>query len=87
MQDMTENPPILKGAEEARWLRKLDRVTAAHEKTRQRLDETLADARQAGVTLTAISEHTPYSREWARRIAARIWSTRAENRADTSPSE
>jgi hypothetical protein len=72
MQDMAANTPDLTNAEKARWLQKLDRATAAHAKTRQRLDEIVAGARQAGVSLTAISEHSPYSREWARRIADRI---------------
>lgn len=69
---MAANTPDLTDAEKARWLRQLDRATAAHMKTRQRLDEIVAGARQAGVPLTAISEHSPYSREWARRIADRI---------------
>lgn len=54
------------------WLRKLDRATAAHEASRQHLDELVADARNAGVPLVAIAEHTPYSREWARRIADKV---------------
>ncbi|MHA6761843.1 hypothetical protein [Streptacidiphilus sp. PAMC 29251] len=57
---------------EAQWLRKLDRATAAHEKTRASLETLIADARDAGVSLTAIAEHTPYSREWVRKIAMRI---------------
>lgn len=63
--------------ETARWLRQLDKATAAHEKTRRQLDDLVADARQAGVSLTAISEHSPYSREWVRRIAARVIGSRA----------
>ncbi|MER8004793.1 hypothetical protein [Streptomyces sp. NPDC094149] len=82
---MAANTPTLEDAEKARWLRKLDRATAAHEKTRQRLDELVADARQAGVPLTAISEHTPYSREWVRNIAARVQAARAT--ADVEGSE
>lgn len=57
---------------EAAWLRKLDRATAAHEKARATLEELIADARTAGVPLMTIAKHTPYSREWARKIADRI---------------
>lgn len=81
---MAAKTPTLKGAQEARWLRQLDRASVAHEKTRQRLDELVADAREAGVSLTAISEHTPYSREWVRTIAARVQAART---AEDAPSE
>ncbi|MEB8338031.1 hypothetical protein [Streptomyces endophyticus] len=57
---------------EAQWLRKLERATIAHEKARRALDEVIADARTAGVPLMTIAKHTPYSREWARKIAHRI---------------
>lgn len=57
---------------EAAWLTKLDRATKAHEKARTALDELVADARAAGVPLMTIAKHTPYSREWARKIADRI---------------
>ncbi|MEV8523154.1 hypothetical protein AB0451_03200 [Streptomyces sp. NPDC052000] len=57
---------------EASWLAKLDRATKAHEKARTALDELVADARAAGVPLMTIAKHTPYSREWARKIADRI---------------
>ncbi|WNI15237.1 hypothetical protein [Actinacidiphila sp. ITFR-21] len=70
---------------DAQWLRKLDKASAAHEKTRKALDELLADARQAGLPLTAISEHTPYSREWVRRIATRIASEREQQQSADSP--
>ncbi|MDG9701692.1 hypothetical protein [Streptomyces sp. DH37] len=83
---MAANTPTLDEAEKARWLRKLDRATAAHEKTRRQLDQLVADAREAGVPLTAISEHTPYSREWARRIAARVTAARAEDQQSDSGS-
>ena len=53
-------------------IRKLDRATANHEKSRQALDEAIADARSDGLPLTTISEHTPYSREWARKIANQV---------------
>lgn len=63
--------------ERAAWLRKLDRATASHERSRRALDELIADARKAGVPLVHIAEHTPYSREWARKIADRIDEERA----------
>lgn len=75
---MAANTPNVTNAEKAGWLRKLDRASAAHAKTRQQLDELVAGARQAGVPLTAISEHTPYSREWVRRIADRLNATPAD---------
>ncbi len=85
---MAANTTDPSDAEKARWLRKLDRATAAHEKTRQRLDELVADARRAGIPLTAISQHTPYSREWVRRIAARVNISRMEASApDSMPTE
>ncbi|MFJ8927614.1 hypothetical protein ACIRLA_13660 [Streptomyces sp. NPDC102364] len=63
---------------EAQWLRKLERATTAHEKARRALDEVIADARTAGVPLMTIAKHTPYSREWARRIADRVDADRTE---------
>ncbi|WP_327665031.1 MULTISPECIES: hypothetical protein [unclassified Streptomyces] len=63
---------------EAQWLRKLERATTAHEKARRTLDEVIADARTAGVPLMTIAKHTPYSREWARRIADRVDADRTE---------
>lgn len=70
---MTGRPPkLLDERERQPWLRKLDRATAAHEASRKRLEELIADARAAGVPLIAIAEHTPYSREWARKIADEI---------------
>lgn len=67
---------------EAAWLRKLDRATTAHEKARASLEELIADARAAGVPLMTIAKHTPYSREWARKIADRIDSERCGAVAD-----
>lgn len=58
--------------ETATWLRRLDRASAAHDKTRIVLEELIADARTAGVPLMTIAKHTPFSREWARKIADRI---------------
>jgi hypothetical protein len=63
--------------ETAGWLRKLDRASAAHEKTRVALEELIADARSAGVPLLTVAKHTPFSREWARKIADRIDAERA----------
>ncbi|MFJ6215097.1 hypothetical protein ACIQGZ_17435 [Streptomyces sp. NPDC092296] len=71
---MTPKPPA---KELAAWLRKLDKASAAHAKTRIELDELVADARSAGVPLMTIEKHTPYSREWARKIADRIDKERA----------
>jgi hypothetical protein len=64
--------PNISAGEAGAHIRKLDRLTAAHEKARRTLDEAVADARAAGLPLTTISEHTPYSREWARKIANQI---------------
>lgn len=64
--------PNISPADAAAQIRKLDRLTTAHEKARRALDEGVADARTAGLPLTTISEHTPYSREWARKIANQI---------------
>lgn len=64
--------PNISSADAAAYIRKLDRLTTAHEKARRALDEGVADARTAGLPLTTISEHTPYSREWARKIANQI---------------
>ena len=76
--DMTGTPARLDEKERQPWLRKLDRATATHEKARRQLDQLVADARAAGVPLTAIAEHTPYSREWARRIADLIDAERTD---------
>lgn len=78
MQYMAANISTLDDAAKARWLRQLDRATAAHEKTRRQLDELVAGAREAGLSLTMISEHSPYSREWVRRIAERVNAADAE---------
>ncbi|MEV4043123.1 MULTISPECIES: hypothetical protein [Streptomyces] len=73
---MTTKTPKPSETDLRSWTKKLDRATAAHEKTRDALDNLVADARTAGVSLTVISDHTPYSREWARRIAARVLAER-----------
>jgi hypothetical protein len=70
---------------EATWLRKLDRATAAHEKARASLEELIADARAAGVPLMTIAKHTPYSREWARKIADRIDAERTSGATGAEP--
>jgi hypothetical protein len=64
--------PNISSADAGAHIRKLDRATTTHEKARRALDEAIADARADGLPLTTISEHTPYSREWARKIADRI---------------
>jgi hypothetical protein len=69
--------PNISPADAGAHIRKLDRATTAHEKTRRTLDEAIADARTAGLPLTTIAEHTPYSREWARKIANRVDAERA----------
>lgn len=71
---MTPKPPA---NELAAWLRRLDAATAKHEATRAALDSLIADARAAGVPLTTIEQHIPYSREWARKIADRVDAERA----------
>ncbi|MFD7999919.1 hypothetical protein [Streptomyces mirabilis] len=80
--DMTPRPDP---HSEAAWLRKLDRATAAHEKARASLEELIADARTAGVPLMTIAKHTPYSREWARKIADRIDAERASGPDESEP--
>lgn len=77
--DMTPRPDP---QTEAAWLRKLDRATAAHEKARAALDELIADTRAAGVPTMTIAKHTPYSREWARKIADRIDKERAAKKEE-----
>jgi hypothetical protein len=79
---MTPNLPKISERDRSQWLRRLDRATTAHERSRRALDGLVADARSAGVPLTAIAEHTPYSREWARRIADAVDAERAA-RADS----
>lgn len=64
--------------DKATWLRKLDRATTAHEKTRAALEDVVTDARNAGVPLTTIAAHTKWSREWCRKIADRIDAERAK---------
>lgn len=56
----------------AQWLQNLREASDCHAASRKELDELVADARAAGVPLMSIAEHTPYSREWARRIADQI---------------
>lgn len=77
--DMTPRPDP---PTEAAWLRKLDRATTAHEKARASLEELIADARAAGVPLMTIAKHTPYSREWARKIADRVDAERGAGEAE-----
>lgn len=83
---MTPSSPKTPQSERAQWLRRLDRATAAYEKSRKALDSVIADARQAGTPVTTIAEHTPYSREWARKIADRVDAERAAAPSE-SPAE
>jgi hypothetical protein len=75
--DMTATPARLDEKDRQPWLRQLDRATTAYERARKTLDDLVADARAAGVPLTAIAEHSPYSREWARKIADRVAAERS----------
>lgn len=68
---------------QAAWKRKLRRLTATYEKARIALDEGIADARADGVPLTAVAEDTPYSREWARKIADRVDAERATSKPES----
>lgn len=87
MQRMTHKTPRPDQRAQTAWLRKLDRATTAHERTRRALDELIADARQAGVPLVHIADHTPYSREWARKIADRIDQERADMERGAHPED
>jgi hypothetical protein len=72
MQDMAAKTPTPITPEMTAALRKVDRAAAAHAKTRKRLEEAVAEARHAGCSLTVVSEHARYSREWVRKATARI---------------
>lgn len=72
MQDMAAKTPTPTTAQMAAVLRKVDRAAAAHEKTRHRLEEAVAEARDIGYSLTVVAEHARYSREWVRKATARI---------------
>ncbi|MFD3532066.1 hypothetical protein [Streptomyces sp. NPDC058664] len=79
---MTATPVRLDEKDRQPWLRQLDRATAAYERARKTLDDLVTDARAAGVPLTSIAEHSPYSREWARKIADRVAAERAAGGED-----
>lgn len=79
---MTSQPPKPSEADRKALVKRLDRATAAHEKTRRTLDDLVAEARAAGLSLTEISAHSPYSREWVRKIASQ--STGTESRDATA---
>lgn len=82
---MTAKPDkLLDERDRLPWLRRLDRAASAHEASRKRLDDLVTDARLAGVPLTAIAEHTPYSREWARKISDRVAAERFAAPVDES---
>lgn len=63
-----EEPPLDQQAV-AELLTELRAASEAFQGTRVELDRTVAGARAAGLSLTEISEHSPYSREWVRRIS------------------
>jgi hypothetical protein len=72
------SPRLARDSAEAQ--RALDLVAEAaelHRRRRSELEDVIAEARRAGVPLTIISEHTPFSREWIRRIADRVDRERA----------
>jgi hypothetical protein len=68
-------PPPCSASEEAEARRLLDLVDEAaelHSAKRAELEKAIAEARRAGCSLTLISEHVPFSREWIRRIADKV---------------
>lgn len=71
---MTPKPPP---KEMAAWLRRLEAGSAKHKAAKDALSELIADARNAGVPLTTIEKHVPYSREWARKLADEVDAKRA----------
>jgi hypothetical protein len=57
--------------DEAEAQRLLDLVaedSELHRTKRAELEQTIAEARRAGCSLTLISEHVPFSREWIRQM-------------------
>lgn len=75
---MTGMTKQLTEAQERAWIRRLKRAKAAHERTRQLLEETIADAREAGVAVNSIAHNTDFSREWVRKIVKRVTEAREE---------
>ena len=71
--------------DKATWLRRIDRAADAHEKTRKALEDLVADARAAGVPLVGIAKHTPWSREWCRKIADKIDAKRLAEQQKPTP--
>lgn len=63
-------------------LSRLDRAHAAHKRTRTALDDLVADCHLAGIPYSEIAEHSPYSKEWARRIAASVLESRAKDESE-----
>lgn len=61
--------PALDEAEAQRLLDLVAEAAELHRTKRAELEQTIAEARRAGCSLTLISEHVPFSREWIRRIA------------------
>ncbi|MFI9244177.1 hypothetical protein ACIGXF_16665 [Streptomyces sp. NPDC053086] len=72
---MAAKTPTLDSARRAALLRKVDRAAAAHERTRRRLEEAVAEAHEAGISLTDVSVRAGYSREWVRKATMRIGDT------------
>lgn len=64
--------PRLSSADQQRWRDDLDGASKDHMAARTELEALIAACRRAGISLTLISEHTPFSREWVRRIADRV---------------
>ncbi|MEV4424029.1 GIY-YIG nuclease family protein [Streptomyces sp. NPDC049602] len=52
------------------FLQRVDQASAELLQTRRDLERVIREARDAGVPLTAIAEHTGFSREWIRKIAS-----------------
>ncbi|MDH6224330.1 GIY-YIG nuclease family protein [Streptomyces sp. MJP52] len=59
-------------ADKQKMLDLISEAAALHRMKREELETAIAEARAVGVPLTAISQHTPFSREWVRRIADRV---------------
>ena len=87
MRDMTGATNQLTEAQERVWARRLKRAKAAHERTRQLLEEAITDARDAGVAVNSIAHSTDFSREWVRKIVKRVTEAREETGSTGHASE
>ena len=76
VEDKSAPVRLTKEAQE-NWHRVLDEASADHAARRAELEVLIADCRKAGLPLSLISERTPFSREWVRRIADRVERERA----------